>query len=195
MSISFNTNSDLGLHFFDNNLAQGLMINTVDPLSVASYREIAINKKITYAKFTCKISVIDLDISSLSFSAIGINYKIRYLDQNNIQKSMYYCYYPKYAHEINNEADFTVVKFPAINVLGIEISIINNENTTVTISDFGIFYTHDFDIMDDPEAISEAIQEIIDTTGNTGFDLVIPLVASLPDINSVPDGYICRWEG
>ena len=63
------------------------------------------------------------------------------------------------------------------------VSLINNEDIQVAVSDFRAFYAQPID----ENALVDALNDI----GGT-YDLVIPLVTELPDPSDVPDGYICR---
>ena len=58
----------------------------------------------------------------------------------------------------------------------------------MNISDFKVFVSETTNMS--PESIGNGLSEYYNNGGQT--TLVIPLVNELPDINSVPDGYICR---
>jgi hypothetical protein len=97
-------------------------------------------------------------------------------------------FYPKYKHENNNQSDSTIISAPGL-IKYIELNVTNNEDISVSVSDFEVYMAANVAEVT-PDDVGEKLTEYYNNGGQT--TLVIPLVDELPDIRSVPDGYICR---
>ena len=99
--------------------------------------------------------------------------------------------------------DFTTVSLSsAVKVRNITVTIYNDEDLAIKITNTGIYVS----AIVDPESIKEEImtddeiKEYIDTLiddyiGGGTFDLVIPLINSISEMADKPDGAIarCSW--
>lgn len=144
-----------------------------------------INKNCEYLRFRCGVTVSDTTLSSNGFGAVCVNYEIHYKDSEGNNQVILDGFYPKYKHENNNKSDQTIVNAPGL-IDYVEIELINNEDIQVNISDFLVFYAEPID----GDTIVDLLNDYTDNGGT--FNLVIPLVETLPDPADVPDGYICR---
>lgn len=141
-----------------------------------------------YLKLVCGLTSSDTSLTTDSYAAVCVDYSIYYKDDDNNQKILTDSFYPKYKHENNGESDSTIISAPG-NIEFISIDVTNNEDISVSISDFKVYAAITIAEVT-PEEVGEKLSQYYDNGGQT--TLVIPLVQVLPDINSVPDGYICR---
>ena len=74
-------------------------------------------------------------------------------------------------------------------ITAIRITVTNNEDISVNVSDFKVYMAANVAEVT-PDDVGKKLTEFYNNGGQTS--LVIPLVQTLPDISSVPDGYICR---
>lgn len=147
-----------------------------------------VNKDCEYLKLVCGLTSSDTTLTTDSYAAVCVDYLIYYKDDENNQRILTDSFYPKYKHENNGESDSTIISAPG-TIEFIDINVTNNEDTSVSVSDFNVYAAVTVAEVT-PEEVGEKLTEYYDNGGQT--TLVIPLVDELPNINSVPDGYICR---
>lgn len=186
MSKSYSSDSDENISF--NNTP----IIAINNFSVGSEGSVdlgnhTVEKNCDYFKLVCGLTVSDTSISSESGAAVCVVYTINYTDENNQSIKITDTFYPRFKHENDNVSDFTIIEAPGV-VDSIDIFVINNEAVQVNVSDFNVYYAEH--VVVDGESVANAINEYTNNGGT--FNLVIPLVSSLPPIESVPDGYVCR---
>lgn len=163
----------------------GITIPAGGKRQIGSYE---VNKDCEYFKIVCGLSCDDTTISSQDHASVGIEFTILYKDNDtNNYKNLVDSYFPKYFHETNDEYDSAIIGAPG-KVKMLVISAFNNEDEPVDIDLLQVYVALKADVT--PESVGENLSEYYNNGGQT--TLVIPLVQELPDINSVPDGYICR---
>jgi hypothetical protein len=153
-----------------------------------------------------KISCLTDSISKSIYTDVSKNCLINIsVYTNNKERPLLINYYfPSFVYEytyINNIVDNSSTFSIDSNIIdSIEITINNNYNDTVIFSELILNYCAV------AASTSEVIEELTDSSDfkdqvtswvsdaliNNAMTLVIPLVDSLPDLDSVPDGYICR---
>lgn len=181
MSIAYNNTTEQNIKFKETPIIThtnfNIQANKTMPLGTY-----VIEKSCEYLKLVCGLTVSDTSLTTDSYGAVCINYEIHYKDSDGNNQIILDGFYPKYKHENNNQSDFTIINAPGL-IESISVSLINNEDIQVAVSDFRAFYAQPID----ENALVDALNDI----GGT-YDLVIPLVTELPDPSDVPDGYICR---
>lgn len=186
MSNSYNNTTKENINFIEK------PVISIDNFSVEGNSSFTIEKQIInrdceYIKLVCGLDIEDETLTTDFYGAVCIDYIINYRDDKGHNKKSVDGFYPKYKHENNNGSDSTIIASPG-KIESIEINITNNEDISVNISDFKVFVSETTNMS--PESIGNGLSEYYNNGGQT--TLVIPLVNELPDINSVPDGYICR---
>ena len=137
---------------------------------------------------TCEDHTMSTDFAHM-VSIIAI---IEYLDGNSIKKSLYQ-FFPKYDFEENYVDDYLIIKIPNKIIKSVMVTIMNREEIEVELKDIALYYSRVISESYVREtARSEAVSSVQDAFNDGTMDLVIPLVNALPDISTVPDGYICR---
>lgn len=167
------------------------------------------NLKCTYLKLLAHITCSDETLSTETTHNVTVCYTIEYENDNGIQRIVD-CFYPKYDFEDDYINDYSIIAVPCGYIRSLSVSIINNEDVEVDITNTGLYYCmavteetmnttiiNQFDTDLKYEIPSIVEDYLNDYFGGGGGDdgtinLVIPLVQALPNINSVPDGYICR---
>lgn len=147
-----------------------------------------VNKNCEYFKLVCGLTVNDTTLTTDSYGAVCIDYDVVYEDNDGNDARIVDGFYPKYKHENNNKEDSTIVNAPG-SVKSISINVSNNEDVAVQVSDFKV-YISVVAAEVTPDDVGDKLTEYYNNGGQT--TLVIPLVQTLPNVNSVPDGYICR---
>lgn len=147
-----------------------------------------INKECEYLKLVCGLTSADKSLTTDFYGAVCVDYTIHYKDEDGLLRTMVDSFYPKYKHENNNSEDSTIISAPG-EISYISITVTNNEDISVDISDFKV-YISELVAEVTPEDVGDKLSQYYNNGGQT--TLVIPLVQTLPDVHSVPDGYICR---
>lgn len=158
-----------------------------------------VTKKMTYIKILCNITASDHTLNTQYSKNVAVIYKITYTD-NSIPDTTD-IFYPNFDFEENSE-NYTIVELSGDKISSINIQIINSEETSISITDLGLFYILEIDnnnlneelqdsYTQDPSYINDIIDQYMEDHP-TPSSLTIPLVNSLPPLNTVPDGYICR---
>ena len=186
MSNSYNNTTKENINFIEK------PVISIDNFSVEGNSSFTIEKQIInrdceYIKLVCGLDIEDETLTTDFYGAVCIDYIINCRDDKGHNKKSVDGFYPKYKHENNNGSDSTIIASPG-KIESIEVNITNNEDISVNISDFKVFVSETTNMS--PESIGNGLSEYYNNGGQT--TLVIPLVNELPDINSVPDGYICR---
>lgn len=170
------------------------------------------DKKIrcTYLKVLVRLSCDDKTISTDTEHNVSINCYVTYIDEDTddneneieVENTVVYGFYPRYEFEDKfdsnnkkkNKASYDIIKVPNSIIKRIKVVITNNEDIPIVIKKIGLYYSLIIDDETLQENINQAIDNKLDSGGISGTtkDLIIPLVQTLPDINDVPDGYICR---
>lgn len=144
-------------------------------------------------KLKVDYSLLANEVSSRYNNKIAIQLKIQYYETTYDQGETQYTDGKWQTIEVipytedENKGNY---KFDAIETEGRYIKTLkcvirnNNSNNTARLNKLGVYNS-----IYNPNGVVGAINEY---TGGTGFNLVIPLVQTLPPIESVPDGYICR---
>lgn len=179
MSNSYSNNTKDNIKFNEKPIInlESILVNAN---SSEYFYEQEINKKCEYIKLVCGLTSEDKKLTTDYYNAVCIDCTIHYFDENNNRKSIVDSFYPRYKHENNNLDDFTIISSPT-NIDYIDIEIINNENVDIDITELKVYISED---------IGDELNDYYNNGGQTV--LVIPLVQTLPDVDSVPDGYICR---
>lgn len=188
----------------------------LDADSIAAITKSNINKKLTYLKINCELDANDHTLSTQFSKKVAIVVKVTY---SGNKPNNTFVFYPNYIFEDDPET-FTVVELSGDKVSSIDVQIINSENTHVDAYNMNLYYIVEIDsnnineeikenYEDNPvnNPISDVISDNIQNNNDVQTELnnviqnyitqqhvgsVIPFVSSLPSINSVPDGYICR---
>ena len=154
------------------------------------------NLKCTYLKLLAHVTCDDESLSTETTHNVSVCYTIEYEVDKKVQRIVD-CFYPKYDFEDDYINDYSIIDVPCGYIKSINVSIINNEDVEVDITNTGLFYcmavteeTMSVTINNIYQELPEMVEDIIQESGVS--NLIIPLVDTLPNINSVPDGYICR---
>lgn len=161
---------------------------TVNANSTKNLPNQTIEKNCEYLKLVCGLTSSDTTLTTDSYGAVCIDYEIYYEDSEGTVRMLTDGFYPKYKHENNNQADSTIITAPGL-IKYIELNVTNNEDLSVSVSDFEVYMAATVAEVT-PDDVGEKLTEYYNNGGQT--TLVIPLVNELPDISSVPDGFICR---
>lgn len=186
MSISYSNEQDNNIKFDDTPV---ISVNnfTLDSDRSLYLPDNIVGQNCDYLKLMCGVTCNDTSKSTEDKPALCVVYYVNYEDSEGNISTISYSFYPKYKHENDNQSDFTIISTPGY-IRNINIYVYNNDTLTVAVSDFKVYYAEHVEVTG--ETVAKAIN---DYTNNGGtFNLVIPLVTSLPPIGSVPDGYICR---
>lgn len=187
-SNSYDSNNKKDIIFKDRPIideSTGINIQANSHVTVGTYN---VNKDCEYFKIVCGLTSNDTTLTSAGFGSVCIEFIIAYNDsETGSLKTITDTYFPKYKHENNDEDDSTIISAPG-KIKFIVIKAYNNESVVVTIELLKVFIAVKADVT--PETVGENLSEYYNNGGQT--TLVIPLVDELPDVNSVPDGYICR---
>ena len=169
--------------------------------------------KCNYLKLQIHLTADDKSLTTDNFHAVSGLYEVTVQDENGVTKTNYYEFYPKYDFEDSYKDDFTTVSLSsAVKVKNITVTIYNDEDLAIKITNTGIYVSAIVDpesikeIVDDyvPEVIPNIIEPIIqedvppmieEIISSGTVDLVIPLINSIDEMNSKPDGAIarCAW--
>lgn len=161
---------------------------TVNANSTKNLPNQTVEKNCEYLKLVCGLTSSDTTLTTDSYGAVCIDYEIYYEDSEGTVRMLTDSFYPKYKHENNNKSDSTIISAPGL-IKYIALNVTNNEDISVSVSDFEVYMAANVAEVT-PEEVGEKLTEYYNNGGQT--TLVIPLVDELPDISSVPDGYICR---
>ena len=186
MSISYSNEQDNNIKFDDTPV---ISVNnfTLDSDRSLYFPDNIVGQNCDYLKLMCGVTCNNTNKSTEDKPALCVVYYVNYEDSEGNISTISYSFYPKYKHENDNQSDFTIISTPGY-IRNINIYVYNNDTLTVAVSDFKVYYAEHVEVTG--ETVAKAIN---DYTNNGGtFNLVIPLVTSLPPIGSVPDGYICR---
>ena len=147
-----------------------------------------VNKDCEYFKIVCGADCNDPLVTSIDHAAVCLEFTIKYRDEEaNEDKTICDTFYPKFFSENDDEDDSVIINAPG-KVKTINVTAYNNEDVAIDLYDFVVYVAIKADVT--PETVGENLSEFYNNGGQT--TLVIPLVDELPDVNSVPDGYICR---
>lgn len=148
----------------------------------------AVHKNCDYLKLVCGLTSADITLTTDSYAAVCVDYTIHYIDNDNNIRILTDSFYPKYKHENKGESDSTIISAPG-TIENIDINVTNNEDISVAVSDFQVYAAIQVAEVT-PEDVGTNLTKYYNNGGQT--TLVIPLVQTLPNVDSVPDGYICR---
>jgi hypothetical protein len=170
----------------------------IDEDSTASLSLSNVNKKVTYLKIVTAMTSDDISLSTDGMKNVAVVVKITYTDSG--VKPTTEIFYPSYAFEDNQET-YTIVQLSGDKINSIDIDIINSEESTIKITETGLYTI----LVADSNDIVEVIQEnyVDDPTQFEAFmdqyfadhpldQFVIPGLNQIPNINDVPDGYTFR---
>ena len=164
------------------------------------------NEKVNYIKLQLKLTSDDTSLSTDNFHAVSGLCDIITQDNDNRVYTKHSAFYPKYIFEDSYTDDFTIIQLNTnARLKTVNITLINKEDVTVKFLIAGLYLNkvvdeETFDEFSSSELEKAAyMDKLVDSlTSNEDFNdyldgkLVIPLVDELPDIDDVPDGYICR---
>ena len=137
---------------------------------------------------TCEDQTLSTDFAHM----VSIIVFVEYIDNGKVIKSSYQ-YFPKYDFEENYIDDYLIIKIPNKIIKRVSVTVMNREAIEIELTDIALYYSRVINENYVKEtARSEAVSSVQDAFNDGTMDLVIPLVQVLPDINTVPDGYICR---
>lgn len=140
-----------------------------------------------YFKLTCGVETNDTTLTTDSFAAVCVDYEVAYRDEDGNTKLLVDSFYPKYKHENGGQADSTIINAPG-TIQSIQVNVTNNEDEDVTFD--GVKCNIAERVYVTPDSVGMALSSYYKKGYQTM--LVIPLVPELPDVGSVPDGFICR---
>lgn len=145
-----------------------------------------------YLKLVGHITCDDKTLSTDFAHMVSIIAIVEYLDGDIVKKSLYQ-FFPKYDFEENYKDDYLIIKIPNKIIQSISVTIMNREDVGIEVTDIALYYSRIINENYVKEtARSEAVSSVQDAMNDGTMALVIPLVQVLPDISTVPDGYICR---
>lgn len=168
------------------------------------------NMKVNYMKFKVGLDADDHSLTTDNGHAVTGLCTATYVDEDNKTQTKQYHFYPKYKFEDSYVDDNIIIQLGNNQKLkNVKVELINKEDVPIKIKETGFQVSRvvDDDTFNDfaKETLTdfEYTDELIDLIENDegfnewiddkmGGNLVIPLVDVLPDIDSVPDGYICR---
>lgn len=155
-----------------------------------------------YLRIGARVSVNDHTLTNVGTSAFALKFEIVYslydddpdtgIDESAINSSGPVCFYPLYTHENNNKAEQTVIQAKG-RIDAIQCIIENNEDVDVTLEKLYIWTGNNDSVTE--EATVKSLNSYTSRSGyNTvgsnqvQVNMVIPVVDSLPDVNTVPEG-------
>lgn len=156
------------------------------------------NQKINYMKFKVKLDADDHSLTTDNGHAVTGLCTATYADDKGQTQTKQFHFYPKYVFEDDYRDDNVIIQLGNNQYLkNVKVELINKEEVPVKILETGLNVsrvvdeeTFDDFSMEELENV-EYMENLAEALGGY-MDLVIPLVDELPDINDVPDGYICR---
>lgn len=169
------------------------------------------NVRADYIKFKMRVNADDTSLSTDNGHAVVGLIVATMLDDDDKTFTKQFHFYPKYIFEDSFIDDYTIIQLGNDQVIKkLKIDMINKEGETIKIMSTNLQLSKVIneetvsDISKEEVVNSLEDQVYVDALVDTLSDddnfnefldnrpLVIPLVDVLPDINDVPDGYICR---
>ena len=155
-----------------------------------------------YLRIGARVSVNDHTLSNIGTSAFALKFEIVYslyeddpdtgIDESAINSSGPLMFCPLYTHENDNKSEQTVIQLKG-KIDAIQCIIENNEDVDVTLEKLYIWPGNSNSITE--EATVKSLNSYTSRSGyNTvgsnqmQVNMVIPVVNSLPDVNTVPEG-------
>jgi hypothetical protein len=157
------------------------------------------NEKINYMKFKVKLDADDHTLTTDNGHAVTGLCTATYADDKGQVQTKQWNFYPKYVFEDDYTDDNVIIQLGNNQYLrNVKVELINKEDVPVKILETGLNTSRVVDeetfkdfaeqLLEYPEYVA-ALAEALSAYPT---ELVIPLVDELPDIDEVPDGYICR---
>jgi hypothetical protein len=184
----------------------------IDDDSTASLSLSNVNKKVTYLKIVTAMTSDDTSLSTDGMKNVAVVVKITYTDSS--VKPTTEIFYPSYAFEDNPET-YTIVQLSGDKISSIDIDIINSEESTIKITETGLYtilvadsndiveviqenYYEDptdfnnfmNDYLNNDTTVGDYVSDYLEDNPTTG--ILIPYEPSVPAAGSRPAGYICR---
>lgn len=152
-----------------------------------------------YIKLLAHLSCDDTTLTTDNVHNVSVTYTIEYENSDNDKTStdiIVDAYYPKYDFELNYDSDFVVIEVPSNKILGIQVSIINNEDIDIKINNTGLYVSN----IINEQTVQAVVQDTVDRTIGEEYLKRLSCIDVLdvsPDINSVPNGlnadYCYMW--
>lgn len=164
------------------------------------------NEKVDYLKFKVRLDADDHTLTTDNGHAVTGLCTITYLDEDNNVKTKQEHFYPKYIFEDTYKDDYVILQLGNDKRLqNLKVELINKENVPIKVKSTNMQLSRvvDEETFDDFATESLGNLDYVDTMVDALIDndkfndyidnrLIIPLVDELPDVDDVPDGYICR---
>lgn len=221
MANSFSNNEQNDIRFNSNNtIISSNTVWTVDEGSGSIGKTIILNgysnchtdilsplasSRVDYLKIVANIDSNNKTLSTDDSHYISVSCYIEYEQNDNndhINNNME-IFYPKFIFEDTVSSGIldnsSVIELSGKIIKSINIIINNDSSDTIIIKDIQIYYILSYvdtdqlsNAFSNEEYVSDLVNSYLNGVSNGIYDVIIPLVNQLPDINSVPDGFICR---
>lgn len=154
-----------------------------------------VNKKVTYFKIVCNITSSDTTLNTKYSKNISLVCDVTYTDSN--VKNTTEIFFPNFDFEddfINN----TVVEMSDDTINNIVITIRNEEETSINITEVGLYYITKVNNNNINEIMSDTYESNPTDFNNmmeeyfSNNPLLIPLETTVPAVGTKPAGYIFR---
>lgn len=161
-------------------------------------------QQVKYLKILADITCEDTSISTDNEHYLSVCCNIRLKDTNNNISDTVELFYPKFSfEELRDEniiSNYSIIATDDKIIESIQITIYNNyTDLAVSITNTGLYYSlspvdgnYLNDYLNSEQYLDSLFSDYVSGLESGKYQLVIPLVNELPDINSVPDGFICR---
>lgn len=176
----------------------GSVIELDTESSIGLHVNNVIDKKYTYIKLLVRVSSDNQSLSTASEKNVAAVCVTSYGAHTPPTTDTFL---PSFTFE-RDAITYTIIELTGDRISDIYIEIMNSEDSTIKILETALYY---YAVIDTENIVSEVIdtlnnEEVTDEFNdkvqeyldNNPQELVIPLLDSIPDINSVPDGYIFR---
>lgn len=132
----------------------------------------------THLKLVAHLTCDDESYSTENAHKVCVLYNIEYIDKDNKEVTILDHFYPKYDFE-DNYSDYSIIKVPSSYIKSVKVTLINNEDIPVKITNTGLYY-------------SRVINE--DTVKDTTIDSVQEAMNENIIVYRVPEMTLAEWE-
>lgn len=153
------------------------------------------SSQVKYMKILATVDCNDKSISTISEHNLSICYTITFNDNKNIVETFYPSFNFEQLYIENIINNFSIIDTNDTIIDSINITIYNYYDIQIKIEETALYYNLspvDTTYLESKEYTDKLFEQIKDGFEFGNIDLTIPLVYSLPPIDSVPDGAIFR---
>lgn len=153
---------------------------------------------IQYLKIVASTNCEDRTVSTDSEHKLSMMCKVELLSNDN-STIVNETFYPKFKFEslVKDDivGDYSVAGIDNKKLGEVVVTIYNEYDFEVIVESTGLYYSEtpaDSTYLNSEEYLNNLFNSYANGLGDGKYPLVIPLVYELPDIDDVPDGFICR---